>query len=361
MFDILKRQDWWLYAAVLFLIIAGLLVSVSISRALFWQQIIWLAIGIITAVIISLIDWRPLITYRWLILLVYLLSVGLLAIVSFIAPPIRHVRSWLVLGPVQFQVSEFAKVALIILLAYFFSRRHVGIAHFKNLIPSFIYLAVPAFFILRQPDLGSAMILFCIWAGFLLVSGIPWRHLLVGVGVLIIGGVLAWSSFLRPYQKERIVAFLNPAYDPLGVNYGVIQSKIAIGSAGFFGKGFEQGTQLQLGFLPEAQADFVVAAFIEEWGLSGGLLVVAAFGFLLLRIIRIGFYSQNNFFRLLCLGTAVMFLAQFIFNIGSALGLLPVVGVTFPFLSYGGSSLLMNMVLIGIIESVAARTSFLRI
>jgi rod shape determining protein RodA len=164
---------------------------------------------------------------------------------------------------------------------------------------------------------------------------------------------------LKPYQKERIVAFLNPSYSPLKINYGVIQSKIAIGSAGFFGKGYGQGTQIQLGFLPAAATDFVYAAFIEEWGGLGGLLVLGAFVLMMLRIVKIGLESHNNIPKLICLGTVIMFLAQFVINVGSTLGLLPVIGVTFPFLSYGGSSILVNAMLIGIIQSIIIRSSFL--
>ena len=164
-----------------------------------------------------------------------------------------------------------------------------------------------------------------------------------------------WQSVLQDYQKERIVGVFFSERDVLGINYSVIQSKIAIGSAGFFGKGFNQGTQIQLGFLPEAQTDFIFAALIEEWGIFGGMLIIAAFMFLILRIITIGMETDNNFNRFLCLGTVVLFGVQFVLNVGSNLGLTPVIGVTFPFLSYGGSSILINLILIGIIQSIATR------
>ena len=158
-------------------------------------------------------------------------------------------------------------------------------------------------------------------------------------------------------SKRKNFGFSFSDRDPLGVNYNVIQSKIAIGSAGFFGKGFGQGTQSQLGFLPEAQTDFIFAAFIEEWGLFLGFLLVVIFAFLILRIVKIGLNAENNFSRFICLGTVILFIAQFIFNVGSNLGLTPVVGVTFPFLSYGGSSLLTNLILVGIIQSIFVRNS----
>lgn len=360
MLTFIRRQDWFLNAAIIFLAVASLVILSSIELALFWQQLAWFFIGFTVILLFSLIDWRPLANYSWLILGIYVLVILLLVFTYFFAPTIRHTHSWLVIGPVQFQTSELAKLALIIVLSVFFAKRHVGIAHSGVLLKSFFYFAIPAGLVLIQPDLGSAIIIFSIWIGFLLVSGIRWKHLIIGFFIFLLLAVLGWNFFLKDYQKERILAFVNPAYDPLGVNYSVIQSKIAIGSGVFFGKGYKQGSQVQLGFLPAAGTDFIFAAFMEEWGLLGGFLVIAAFIFLLLRIIKIGINCQNNFYKLACLGTALMFLAQFIINMGSTLGLLPVIGVTFPFFSYGGSSILTNAMLVGIIQGAVIRTSFIR-
>ncbi len=360
MFTLAKKQDWLLNAAVLFLAAASLLILSSIDRGLFWQQLIWFVVGLLVIALFTKIDWRPLTSYKWAIFGIYLAAILLLVITYFVAPPIRSTRSWIVLGPVQLQTSEMAKLALILVLSAFFSKRHIGIARAGTLLKSFFYFLVPAGLIFIQPDLGSAIILFLIWAGFLLVSGIRWRHLLIGFAVTVLLVILAWNFVLADYQKDRLIAFVNPNYDPLGVNYSTIQSKIAVGSGGFWGKGYGQGTQVQLGFLPAAGTDFVFSAFVEEWGGLGGFLVIGAFVFMLLRIIRIGLHCQNNFSKLICLGTAIMFLAQFIINMGSALGLLPVIGVTFPFFSYGGSSILANAMLIGIIQSTVVRSSFLR-
>lgn len=350
-----KRQDWILNSAVLFLAVASLAAIYSGSPALFRYQAMWFVLGFSAFFLFTKIDWRPLINYRWLIFGIYFLVLALLVATLFFAPSIRGSKSWLVFGPIQFQTSELVKAALIIVYAYFFARHHVGIARLKILTVSFGLFLLPSVLVMLQPDLGTALVLFGIWLGFLLVSGIPWRYLAVGLFLFLFISFLAWNNFLRDYQRERIIGLFNPEYDPLGVNYSVIQSKIAIGSAGFFGKGFGQGTQVQLGFLPEAETDFIFAAFVEEWGLLGGISVVAAFIVLMLRIIRIGLISENNFFRFVCLGAVIMFLLQFILNIGSVLGLIPVVGVTFPFLSYGGSSLLTNFIIIGIIQSIIIR------
>ncbi len=350
-----RRFDWPLNFSVLFLLSIGFLSLLSAKQALFYKQFLFLAAGLIFIFIIIKFDWRPFINYKGVILAIYFSVVFLLVATYFFAPVTRGVRGWLPFGPFQIQTSEFAKIALIIILAGFFSRKHIGIARISNLLVSFIYFAIPGFLIVLQPDLGSTLILFSIWFGFLLVSGIYWRHLAIFSLIFLIAGAVMWTSFLKDYQKERILGLFSSGRDPLGVNYSVIQAKIAIGSAGFFGKGFGQGTQTQLGFLPEAQTDFIFSAVIEEFGLAAGLSAIAAFAILIFRIIKIGFDSDNNFSRFFCLGTSILFCSQFILNVGSNLGLTPVIGVTFPFLSYGGSSLLTNLVLIGIIQSIVIK------
>jgi rod shape determining protein RodA len=357
---IIKKRDKFLAVAVFILVVLGLLTIRSVAPSFFIPQLFWFLIGIFIAYLVSAIDLRPLINYRWFIYGAYLLSVFLLLITQLFGPAIRQTKSWLVLGPIQFQTSELAKIALIAVLAFFFAKGHIGIARIKNIIASLVFLLIPAAFVFKQPDLGSALILFLIWLGFLFVSGVPWRYILFGIVLVSFVGVLAWNFSLADYQKDRVIGFLDPSYDTLGVNYSVIQSKIAIGSGGLFGKGYSQGTQAQLGFLPESHSDFIFASFIEEWGMIGAVFLIGIFVTLLFRIIIIGLRSQNNFFRLVCLGAVMMFLAQFILNTGSTLGLLPVTGVTFPFFSYGGSSLLINMLLIGIIQGISARSTFLR-
>jgi rod shape determining protein RodA len=357
MLNYLKSLDWKLNAAVLFLISAGFISLFSANKDLFWKQALWFGIGAVFFILIIIFDWRSFINSRGAIFGFYFFIVLLLVATYFFAPAIRGTRGWLTLGGFHFQVAELAKLSLIIFYAYFFSQKHVGIARVSNLITSFFYFSIPAGLIAIQPDLGSVLVLFCIWLGFLLVSGINPRHLIVIFIILSILGVIMWQSVLKDYQKERILGFFFPGRDPLGINYNVIQSKIAIGSAGLLGKGFGQGAQVRLGFLPEAQTDFIFAAFIEEWGLLAGIFSVLVFLYLVLRIMKIGLESDNNFGRFLCLGAAILFIAQFIFNVGSNLGLTPVVGVTFPFMSYGGSSFLTNLVLIAIIQSLFVRRS----
>ncbi len=356
-FASLKRQDWWLNGALAVLAAASLVMMASTSERLFWVQFAWFALAAVIIGAIARFDIRPLFNYRWIIISLYVAGTLLLAGTLFFAPIIRHSRGWFAIDTawfqIRFQPAELMKALLIILLAYFFARRHRGIAHVWTLTLSFLYLAVPALIIFLQPDWGSGMVLVALWTGFLLVSGIRWRHLAWGAFALALAAAASWLFLLAPYQKERIIGFFEPAYDPLGINYSVIQAKIAIGSGGMFGKGFAQGTQTQLRFLTEPSTDFIFAALVEEWGLVGGAVIVGAFFLLVFRVLQIGLASDDVFFQFICLGAAMLFLVEFAFNVGSNVGLLPVVGVTFPFFSYGGSSILTKAVLVGIIQSIA--------
>ena len=351
----IKNLDWVLNVPVALIGLAGLISLLSGDVGLFYRQLMWFAIGFALILVISQIDFRPFENHPWAIFGFYAIALAALLLTYFIAPPIRGVRGWIPIGEFGFQTSEIAKLSLIVLFSSFWSKAHIGIGHIKNLFKSLVCFAVPAALILIQPDLGTVLILFSIWFGYLLISGIKWKHLIAAFLVCIAVVLLMWTGFLEDYQKERIVGLFYPEHDPLGVNYNVIQSKIAIGSAGFLGKGFGGGTQVKLGFLPEAQTDFIFAAFTEEWGIFGALILIAAFMLLLFRIIKIGLASENNFSRFFCLGVVIMFLAQFSLNVGSAIGLLPVVGVSFPFLSYGGSNLLTNALAVGIIQGIVLR------
>ena len=356
--DYLKRLDWFLNLSIFFLFGAGLLSLASTAPRLFLSQLLWGVIGLGVMIWVANFDWRSFVNYRWFIFGIYGLSIFLLLITYLIAPPIRGVRAWLPIGPLQFQTSEIVKFALILLYSSFFAKGHIKIAHLRSIFLSFIYFLIPALLVVVQPDMGSALIIFSIWFGYLLVSGLKWKHIFLAAIVFSLSLVIMWTSVLREYQKDRIIGLFNPERDPLGVNYSVIQAKIAIGSAGFWGKGFGQGTQAQLGFLPEAQTDFIFSAFIEEWGMFGGIAIIIGFLLVLLRIIRIGLGADDNFGRLICLGASILFLSHFVLNVGSNLGLMPVVGVPFPFLSYGGSNLLVSSLLIGMIQGVVLYRRF---
>jgi rod shape determining protein RodA len=349
------KTDWWLNGLVFFLIAMGMVSLASIDPVLFWRQVVWVILAIVLILGLPLLNLRAIFSYRWVILSIYFVTILLLIATYFFAPMIAGTKSWLAIGSFRLQASEFMKAALIILFSAFFANRHVAIARLGTIAISFVYFLIPAVLILIQPDLGTALVIFGIWFGYLLVSEIPLRYLFTFFMIFILAGVLSWNFGLEGYQKERVIALFNPSYDPLGINYNVIQSKIAIGSAGFFGKGFMQGTQLQSGFLPAASTDFIFASFVEEWGILGGMVLIFTFLLLIYRILIIGIKSDNNFYRFIALGTAIMLLIHFAINLGSNLGLLPVIGVSLPLVSYGGSNLLTVAVLVGILQNIAEK------
>ncbi|MFA4999711.1 MAG: FtsW/RodA/SpoVE family cell cycle protein [Parcubacteria group bacterium] len=351
----IKQADWILNAAIFFLAAAGLLMLFSGSSDLFVKQVIFLAIGLVFLLAMPFLNLKHLVNYRWLIFLILALSVVLLVLTYFFGVEVNGSKSWLDFNFFRLQPSEFAKVALITILAAFFSGRHISIKRPGVILGSFAYFAAPTALILIEPDLGSALILFGIWFGFLVVAGLPIKYIAAGIALFAVLGVVAWNFGLKDYQKDRILAVFNPEEDPLGVNYNVIQSKNAIGSAGFLGKGFRQGEIVQLGFLPAAQTDFAFASFTEEWGILGGGLVIIAFAIMMWRISLVGIKAEDNFSKFICLGTMIFLGLQFAVNMGSVLGFTPVVGVAFPFLSAGGSNLIASMFLLGIVQNIAQR------
>lgn len=352
----MRLIDLRLFVPLGLLLLGGFLTISSVSGHLALLQLAWCGLGAAIFAFFLFFDWRTVFNYRWVIPAVYGIGVLLLVYVTFFGPVVRQTRSWLVLGPVNFQPVELMKIALILLYASYFSRRHVGVARWSTIAISFALFVVPAGLVALQPDLGSGFILATIWFGFLLFAGLPLRRITLALLVFAVVGVYGWSHILKDYQRQRIMNVFYPERNVLGLNYSVTQSKIAIGSAGLWGKGYRQGTQTQLGFLTEPSSDFVLAAFIEEWGVAGGLLLLAAFVFLELWIIRVGIVADRNFETFVCVGVASMFAMQFLVNVGSTLGLMPVVGLTFPFVSYGGSSLVANFVLVAIVNSIRTRS-----
>lgn len=334
---------------------ASLAILSSVSTSLFLLQLAWIGVGAVILVLFYFVDWGALLSYRWAIIALYVFSMALLVFVYLRGPIIRNAASWLIIGPFSFQPIELAKIALILLYANYFSRRHISIGRWKYVTGSFVFFIIPAILVALQPNLGSAVILFGLWYGTLLVSGLPLRRVLVSLLVFLVAGVLLWNFGFRDYQRARIEGFLYPNRDTLGVNYNATQSRIALGSGGFWGKGYKQGTQTQLGFLSVPESDFVLAAFVEEWGFFGALVVLSAFGFLIFYILGIAAGAERNFEKYICLGVAIMFTTQFFINSASVTGLFPVIGVPFPFLSYGGSGLLMNFVALSLVDFVRRR------
>ncbi len=342
--------DWTLFFATLPIIGAGLITMSSFvgDSYFFRKQLISLVFSLIVFFILSRIDFRFLRRTR-VVTTIFAFSVGSLLLLFLLGAVSRGSQSWFRLGLFAFQPSDFAKLALIIILAKYFSRRHIEIAHVRHIFVSGFYAFVLFLLVLLQPDLGSAVILFSIWFGMVLVSGISKRHLFL---VFMIGAVSffgLWHYAFKPYQKERIKNFINPLADVRGSGYNAYQSTVAVGAGRILGKGIGLGTQSRLQFLPEYQTDFIFAAFAEEWGFFGVIFLFLCFGIVIWRILANAFHGATNFEILFGVGLSIFFMSHFIIHVGMNMGLLPVTGLPFPFMSYGGSHLLAEFSGLGIL------------
>ena len=356
LFSHIRKYDWVLLGAVFLLIMLGLISLLSMSGVkpiyFFTRQLVWVAIGLCLLVGASLIDFRLFKTQTGAVLALYSIAVSLLILVISSTFVIRGVKSWLTFGGLSIEPVELVKLALIILLAKFFSKRHVEIYRIRHLIVSGMYAALPAVLVLLQPDLGSAIILVAIWIAVVIFFGMKLRHLALLMCIFVLLGFVGWHSVLKPYQKSRIVTFLDPYQDPKGAGYQMLQSMIAVGSGRVWGKGLGYGSQTHLHFLPEAETDFIFAAFVEEWGFAGTVTILLLLFIILWRIVRIGMRSSDNFSRVYCHGFAAYIFVQSFIHIGMNMGLLPITGITLPFVSYGGSSLVTLLIGVGILQNI---------
>jgi rod shape determining protein RodA len=351
--------DWGLLGIVLLIASIGILNLYSVTSngettgtPLYLKQVLWLAIGLGAMLVIAFVEYR---FYTDFAYIVYTTAVVLLILVLGYGIITSGAQRWVRMGPLTFQPSEFVKISLILALAKFF-QRYPGREGYslKHLAFPFFLLFLPMILILKQPDLGTAIILLMVFFSILIFVKVRWSSLItlgvIGVSIL----PLVWR-FLKDYQKRRIFTFFNPDLDPLGASYHLIQSKIAVGSGGILGKGFMKGTQCKLGFLPEQRTDFIFSALGEEWGLVGCFIVIGLYFLLILWGLRIAVGSKDRFGAILSFGVvAILFWHTFI-NIGMVLGLMPVVGIPLPLLSYGGSFLLSTLIGIGLLLNVSMR------
>lgn len=362
MFDrrLLQCFDWGLLALTLAIGAAGLVVLYSAVSAgaaepdvvLFQKQLLWYGAGIVVMILCFVFDYKQIEQYANFI---YLASVGTLVAVMFFGKYVGGSRRWLALGPFSLQPSEMAKVAVIIVLARYYAKviNTEGLTLRDLLIPVML-TAVPFVLVVRQPDLGTGMVIALIAGVMTLFTKIERKTLGCLVATFTLLVPLVWF-FLRGYQKQRILTFLNPDRDPLGAGYHIIQSKIAIGSGMLTGKGFLRGTQNALSFLPEQHTDFIFSVLAEEWGLIGSLTVVILFLIIIAWGLSIAGRCRDPFGTILSVGVTAMIAWQAFINIGMVMGLMPVVGVTLPFVSYGGSSIITMMMGIGLLMNVSMR------
>jgi rod shape determining protein RodA len=355
-----QNFEWPALTLAVMLALVGVLNQISAAPgdadplpALAWRQLGWLGVSLGVMAGSLLVDYR---SFERLAVPGYLAMIGLLVGVLLFAPIIKGSQRWLVMGPARIQPSELAKLAMILVFARLLKRRATrGPMGLLDLVIPGVLIAVPFALVVRQPDLGTAMLIAIVSGSFLLVARVKLGAILylAGAGAAAVSG--AWLFFLHDYQKERVLTFLHPERDPLGAAYHAIQSQIAIGSGGVLGRGFLQGPQSQLDFLPEQQTDFVFSVLGEEWGFLGAALVMVLYLALLLRGLMIARASKDLFGSYLAVGVVALLFWAAAINVGMVVGLLPVVGVPLPLLSHGGSSLLTCMLGVGLLMNVSMR------
>jgi len=318
------------------------------NRIEFIRQVIYMGAGLGVLVYFSLTDYR---SVGRLYGLTYLLMLLLLVLVRVVGHQALGAQREINLGLFELQASEVSKLLIIIVLARFFSSRREHIRSPATFALALVLVVPPTLLILAQPDLGTALVYVGIFFGMAFMAGIPKRFMVTLVLVTAAALPLVVSR-LQNYQRRRLITFFNPGADPSGAGYNILQAKIAVGSGGFFGKGFLTGTQGQLGFVPSRVTDFIFAIFSEEWGFVGAIILLALFLALLVRLLRAAHLARDSFGALLCFGVATMIAFQVVVNVGMNIGVMPVVGIPLPFISYGGSSMLTNMAAIGLVQSV---------
>ncbi len=286
---------------------------------------------------------------------VYFFTVALLIWVLIVGKVMSGSQRWLSLGPISFQPSELAKIAIVLVLAKFFSERGGNREYrLRDLWLPFVLTAIPCFLILKEPDLGTALFLGMISISVVLIAKVYWKSLVIFVGSFFLATPLIWFG-LKEYQQRRVLSFLSPDMDPLGAGYHVNQSKIAIGSGQFWGKGFLKGTQTRLHFLPEQHTDFAFSVLAEEWGLVGSAVLLLIYLFIILWGLNIAKSSKDRFGSIVAVGIVTIVFWQVVINVGMVTGLLPVVGIPLLLFSYGGSSLISTMAAMGILMNISMR------
>jgi rod shape determining protein RodA len=345
--------DWVLFVAIIPIASAGLITMNSFvgSNFFFSRQVVWLLLSVVIFFGFSLIDFKFL-RRTSVIVWLFVISISLLSLLFIVGSVAKGAQSRFNLGLFFVQPAELVKLILIILLAKYFSRRHVEIRNIRHILVSGTYAGILFLLVLVQPDFGSALIILGIWFGMVMVSGISKKHILILglIGAMAFG--FLWTSVFQNYQKDRILSFIHPLEDIQGAGYNAYQSTITVGSGQIWGKGIGYGTQSRLQFLPEYQTDFIFAAYAEEWGLVGVILLFIFYGIVIWRILANSIRGATNFEILYGLGLSVLFMSHLVVNIGMNIGLLPVTGITVPFMSYGGTHLVTSFMGLGILMSM---------
>jgi rod shape determining protein RodA len=361
---IFQYFDWTLLALVLGICAIGVvnIYSAGFSTGerqipLYLKQIKWVLLGLFFMMLVFLIDYRIINEGAYVI---YGISIALLVVVFLYGYTTHGSQRWISLGGFSFQPSELMKLTIILALSRYFDDHKSNEPYtLRELFIPFLIVIVPFLLILKQPDLGTALIIIIVFASIVFFIGVNWKSVFIVLAGCLMLMPFGWH-FMKDYQKDRLITFLNPENDPLGTGYHIIQSIIAIGSGGIFGKGFLKGSQTQLKFLPEQQTDFVFSVFAEEWGFIGAFCLIIMFMSLILWGLKIALHSRDLLGTLIAFGITVLISWEVFINIGMVLGILPVVGIPLPFLSYGGSAMIVLMTAIGLLMNVSVRRLILQ-
>lgn len=313
----------------------------------FIKQGVWILVTLGAFLFVSRFEYRFLKQTK-VVVAIYGALLVILSLLFTLGHISKGAQSWFSFAGFSFQPSDLMKLGLIIVLAKYFSRRHVEIANIRHLIVSLVYAIIPFVLVALQPDFGSAMVLLSIWFGMVLVSGISIRHVLAVTAIAVIIFTLAWKFAFKPYQKARIMNFVYPLQDIRGTGYNAYQSTIAVGSGGLFGKGVGYGTQSRLNFLPEYKTDFIFAAFAEEWGFVGAVILLLLYGVIFYKLATYALVADSPFEALFTYGVMIWLMTHVIVNVGMNVGIMPVTGIPLPFMSYGGSHLLAECIAVGV-------------
>jgi rod shape determining protein RodA len=353
--------DPWLLGATLLLTAIGILMIYSATECITGEPLDWASptvrqsmyalVGIVGMVFLTALDYRIYAALRWII---WIATLGLLAIVFLIGQITHGAQRWIDLRVFLFQPSELCKLALILVTAKYMADHAAEMTRWYRLAVSFVFVVVPMVLVYFQPDLGTTIVIGATWGIMALAAGMRLRDVLIILAIAVVLAPFIWTS-LRPYQQERILTFVDPARDPLGSGYNVTQARIAIGSGGWWGTGFCGGPQSQLRFLRIRQTDFIFSVIGEELGFFGSIFVLALYVFILYRLIRIAMLARDTYGKLIAVGIVSMLFVQSFVNLGMNLGLMPVVGIPLPFVSSGGSSLITLLAAQGIAQSVLLR------
>ena len=351
--------DQYLFISITLLSIMGLFFLYSASQEdlnTVIKQSIFVGFGLILMFAVSQLDPD---FYKMSSGLFLVVSIVLIFITMFFGKEINGAKRWLDLGFFALQTSEIVKISLPIFLASYLYNKPLPISA-KHTFLTLILISFIFFLVYRQPDLGTGLVVFMAGVYILFLAGLSWKFIFTSFGLIVLSLPFLWNNFLQPFQRQRILTYLDPSSDPYGSSWNITQSKIAIGSGGMSGKGFQEGSQAHLNFLPEAETDFIFAVIAEEFGFVGVCILLSIFFFILLRCLYLAFNARDRFCRLTIGGLSLVFASTLFINLGMVVGIFPVVGMPMPFISKGGSSLLSFYIAFGIIISMATHKKLMQ-